>query len=129
VPRVLKQGDDSVGFEAALSRVFLNIGSAWPLSSRHFKALVGGPPQSPVTVRELQANSPYWNWSEERAHDLAVYFLQYAKPLRLKNAPDGTDYITKDQKVLDRGKIVFAENCASCHSSQQPPDSLFDAGG
>ena len=32
--------------------------------------------------------------------------------------------LPKDEAVLDRGKIVFAENCARCHSSKQPPRRL-----
>src|SRR5947207_3313569 len=124
VPRVLKQGDDSVGFEAALSRVYVNIGEAWPEWSLHFRPLIGGPdkPQSPVPVKTLQMKYPTWNWSERRSHALAVYFTNYAKPLLLSDAPGGTKYLTADQNVLTRGKTVFAENCAQCHSSKQPPE-------
>lgn len=133
IPRVLKQGDDSVGFEGALSRVYVNIGHAWPQWQQHFRPLVGGPflknpslaSQSPVTVREMQVNSPSWNWSEARSRALALYFIQYAKPLLLKDAPGGAAYLTADPKVLDRGKVVFAENCAACHSSRQPDFDPF----
>jgi hypothetical protein len=129
IPRVLKQGDDSVGFEGALSRVYINIGHAWPEWEKHFNPLVGGPSlknpglasQSPVPVKTLQMTSPTWNWSEERSPALAKYLVTYAKPLLLKDAPGGAKHITTDQTVLDRGKIVFAENCARCHSSKQPP--------
>ena len=137
VPRVLKQGDDSVGFEGALSRVYVNIGHAWPDWQQHFRPLVGGPllknpklaSQSPVTVREMQTDSASWNWSEDRSHALATYFINYAKPLLLKDAPGGGKYLTTDQNVLDRGKIVFAENCAACHSSRQPTASPFNNDG
>jgi hypothetical protein len=137
VPRVLKQGDDSVGFEGALSRVYVNIGHAWPQWQQHFRPLVGGPmlsgaclvSQTPVTLKEMQENSPSWNWSEDRSHDLALYFINYAKPLLLKNAPGGSKYLTADQATLDRGKRVFAENCAACHSSKQPDAFPFDASG
>lgn len=137
VPRVLKQGDDSVGFEGALSRVYVNIGHAWPQWQQHFRPLIGGPflknprlaSQSPVTVREMQMNSPSWNWSEDRSHALAGYFVQYAKPLLLKDAPGGSRYLTTDRAVLDRGKIVFAENCAACHSSKQPEAYPFGDNG
>jgi mono/diheme cytochrome c family protein len=137
VPRVLKQGDDSVGMEGALSRVYVNIGHAWPQWQQHFRPLVGGPfpknpglaSQSPVTVKEMQMNSASWNWSEDRSHALAVYFITYAKPLLLKDAPGGDRYLTKDQSVLNRGKQVFAENCAACHSGVQPAADPFDANG
>ncbi|MEK6374949.1 MAG: hypothetical protein AABO58_19915 [Acidobacteriota bacterium] len=129
VPRVLKQGDDSVGFEGALSRVYVNIGHAWPEWQKHFRPLIGGPlptnpdlaSQSPVTVKALQTTSPSWNWSEDRSEALKTYFITYAKPLLLKDAPGGAKHLTTDQVRLDRGKIVFAENCARCHSSKQPP--------
>lgn len=127
VPRVLKQGDDSVGFIGALSRVYVNIGHGWPEWQKHFRPLVGGATlknpklasQSPVPVVALQTNSASWNWSEDRSPSLARYFIKYAKPLLLRDAPGGSSYI--DESKLNRGKIVFAENCASCHSSKQPP--------
>jgi hypothetical protein len=137
VPRVLKQGDDSVGFEGALSRVYVNIGHAWPQWQQHFRPLVGGAflknpklaSQSPVTVREMQENSASWNWSEDRSHALALYFITYAKPLLLKDAPGGYKHLSKDESVLNRGKRVFADNCAACHSSRQPNFDPFDANG
>jgi len=137
IPRVLKQGDDSVGFEGALSRVYVNIGHAWPEWQKHFRPLIGGPlpgnpglaSQSPVTVKALQTNSASWNWSEARSHALALYFINYAKPLLLKDAPGGAQFLTTDQGVLDRGKIVFAENCAACHSSRQPSIDPFALNG
>ena len=137
IPRVLKQGDDSVGFEGALSRVYVNIGHAWPQWQQHFRPLVGGPflknpklaSQSPVTVKEMQMNSASWNWSEDRSRALAIYFITYAKPLLLKDAPGGNRHLTRDEEMLDRGKQVFAENCAACHSSVQPKDDPFDANG
>jgi hypothetical protein len=134
VPRILKQGDDSVGFEGALSRVYVNIGHAWPEWRKHFRPLIGGPllrnglaSQSPVTVKALQQNSASWNWSEDRSHALAVYFIKYAKPLLLKDAPGGAAKI--DESKLENGKRVFAENCAACHSSKQPADYPFDNEG
>ncbi|HEX8169950.1 MAG TPA: cytochrome c [Thermoanaerobaculia bacterium] len=137
VPRVLKQGDDSVGFEGALSRVYVNIGHAWPEWRRHFRPLIGGAfpgnhllrSQSPVTVRELQQRSASWNWSEDRSRALAVYFVNYAKPLLLKDAPGGARYLTRDENVLHRGRQVFAENCAACHSSKQPDFDPFETSG
>jgi hypothetical protein len=37
------------------------------------------------------------------------------------NAPGGQAYITGDPAIMTRGKELFAENCAACHSSKQPP--------
>jgi len=134
IPRILKQGDDSVGLEGALSRVYLNIGEAWPEWSKHFRPLVGGfgfdsknpfASQTPVEVATLQNNSAAWNWSEERSPALAKYLIKVAQPLLLKDAPGGADILKKTPpEQLNRGKIVFAENCARCHSSKQPPENV-----
>lgn len=124
VPRVLKQGDDSVGLDGALARVYLNIGEAWDEWSTHFRPLVGGTHQTPVEVKVLQAKSDHWNWTEMRAQYLRNYLIKYAKPLLLKDAPGGAAYMTTDQEMLNRGKVVFAENCAGCHSSRQPPAGI-----
>src|SRR5207248_8645313 len=57
--------------------------------------------------------------------DVALFFVATAKPDYLKDAPSGKTYLTTDMKKLTRGKIVFAENCARCHSSKQPPVCEF----
>jgi hypothetical protein len=123
-PRVLKEGADSVGFTAALSRVYLNIGEYWEEWTRHFNPLVGLAKQSPIRVRDAQRLSPHWNWSEQHAPALAQYFLDVARPLKLATAPGGQKYLTGDEKVLRRGKLLFAQNCAHCHSSKQPPPPI-----
>ncbi len=120
-PRVLKEGADSVGFTAALSRVYLNIGEYWEEWIRHFKPMLGIEKQTPIRVRDAQRLSPHWNWSETRSPALAAYFVRVAKPLKLAQAPGGAQYLTTDAGVLDRGKRVFAQSCAGCHSSKQPP--------
>lgn len=133
IPRILKQGDDSVGLEGALSRVYLNIGEAWPEWSKHFRPLVGGfgfdsnnpfASQTPVEVATLQSTSATWNWSEERSPALAKYLIKVAQPLLLKDAPGGAAYLKATPDQLNRGKIVFAENCARCHSSKQPAENV-----
>jgi len=136
IPRILKQGDDSVGLEGALSRVYINIGEAWPEWKQHFRPLVGGPgfdskykkslfdSQTPVLVETLQGTSPEWNWSEARSPALAKYLIKVAQPLLLKDAPGGTDYQKATPAQLDHGKLVFMQNCARCHSSKQPPADI-----
>jgi hypothetical protein len=129
-PRVLKDGADSVGALGALNRVYLNIGlfsEEWML---HFNALVGGKPISPIEISVARKNSPYWLATEAQTPAMASFFLKTATPHRLKDAPGGTAYLTKDQAVLQRGKVVFAERCARCHSSKAPaPASGVDPGG
>jgi hypothetical protein len=120
-PRVLKEGADSVGFEAALSRVHLNIGEYWEEWIRHFRPMVGITKQSPIRVSDAQRLSPHWNWSETHSPALAAYFVRVARPSKLADAPGGAAHLTRDAAVLDRGKRAFARHCAGCHSSKQPP--------
>jgi hypothetical protein len=120
-PRVLKEGSDSVGLPAALSRVYINIGEYWEEWLQHFNPLIGIKKQSPIRVADAQRLSPHWNWSEGHSPALARYFIDVAKPLKLANAPGSAKYLTADDKTLTRGKRVFAQNCARCHSSKQPP--------
>jgi len=52
---------------------------------------------------------------------MALFFLgKSTAPHHLKDAPGGDAYLTKDKAQLERGKIVFAERCARCHSSKIP---------
>jgi hypothetical protein len=123
-PRVLKEGADSVGLNAALSRVHLNIGEYWEQWTRHFKPLIGIKKQSPIRVKDAQKNSPAWNWSEQASPDLAAYLIKFAKPHKLAAAPGGSRYLTADHAQLDRGRLTFAQNCARCHSSKRPPHGV-----
>lgn len=126
-PRVLKDGADSVGGLGSLNRVYLNIGlfsEEWLL---HFNPLVGGKPTSPIEISVARKHSAYWEATEQQTPDLALFFLKTATPHRLKDAPGGSTYLTKDQRTLERGKIVFAERCARCHSSKLPTSPATDA--
>ena len=119
-PRVLKDGSDSVGLLGALNRVFVNIGlfsEEWLL---HFNALVGGKEITPIKIADAEKNSSYWNATVAQTADVALFFLKTAQPDLLKNAPGGERYLTNDKATLARGKRVFAETCARCHSSKIP---------
>ena len=120
-PRVLKDGADSVGALGALNRVFLNIGlfsEEWLL---HFNPLVGGKRTSPIEIAVARKNSSYWEATEAQTPDMALFFLKTATPHRLKDAPGGAAHLTRDAAKLARGKVVFGERCARCHSSKAPP--------
>lgn len=129
-PRVLKDGSDSVGALGALNRVYVNIGlfsEEWLL---HFNPVVGGKPISPIPIATAEKNSSYWQVTEAATPHTAWFFLKAAKPDRLKDAPGGAKYLTADATVLDRGKTVFAETCARCHSSKAPqPAAGLDPSG
>jgi hypothetical protein len=120
-PHVLKDGSDSVGALGALNRVYLNIGlfsEEWML---HFNALAGGTPITPIEISVARKNSAYWLATEAQTPAMALFFLKSASPHYLKDAPGGAAYQTKDAATLAKGKTVFAERCARCHSSKAPP--------
>ena len=130
-PRVLKDGSDSVGGLGALNRVYINIGvfsEEWLL---HFNALVGGKAITPITIADSRRNSSYFAATENQTLNMALFFLKSTDPHHLKDAPNGQSYLTTDQAVLTRGKTVFAERCARCHSSKIPDGApgLDDAHG
>ncbi len=129
-PRVLKDGSDSVGALGALNRVYLNIGlfsEEWLL---HFNPLLGGKPITPIEIAVARKNSTFWLSTETQTPDMALFFLKSTAPHKLKDAPGGDKYLAKDDTVLNRGKPIFAENCARCHSSKLPPSAPgLDPGG
>jgi len=116
---VLKDGADSVGLAGALARAFFNIGEDNEEWGKHFD-LLGGK-ETPMDVESANKSSPYWNATTERLSNIASFLLKTAKPLLLKDAPGGKAYLSEPDAVVEKGKLVFADNCASCHSSKQPP--------
>jgi hypothetical protein len=120
-PRVLKDGADSVGALGALNRVYLNIGTFSEEWLLHFNALVGGKRVTPITIADSRRNSAYFTATEAQTMDMARFFVKTTGAHHLKDAPGGEQYLTKDGAVLNRGKVVFAENCARCHSSKTVP--------
>jgi cytochrome c5 len=120
VPHVLKDGADSVGLIGALSRVYVSIGEYSQQWLLDHNALIGGTPQTPFSVLHAQKNSTYWQSTAQRLPNVAKFLLKMSGP-RLQDAPGGRTFLTSDAKQLQRGRIVFAENCAQCHSSKQPP--------
>jgi hypothetical protein len=129
-PRVLKDGADSVGVLGALNRVYLNIGlfsEEWLL---HFNPFVGGAPITPIRLPDAERNSAYWRATEDRTTAMANFLIAASKPHLLADAPDAEGYLARDLAVVDRGKTVFADRCARCHSSKYPqPAPAIDPGG
>jgi hypothetical protein len=123
VPHVLKDGADSVGIVGALSRVYVSIGEYSQEWLRDQNPLVGGLPQRPFEIAKAQAESVYWQSTAARIPSLASFLLKLDGP-HLADAPGGHALLTADAALLQRGKIVFAENCAACHSSKQPSATM-----
>jgi hypothetical protein len=121
-PRVLKDGADSVGALGALNRVYLNIGlfsEEWLL---HFNPFFGGKRMTPIRIADAKHNSVYWQATEQQTWYMAEFLLQSGQPDRIADLPktERAHYLTADKATLDRGKTVFAERCARCHSSKLP---------
>jgi hypothetical protein len=108
----------------------LNIGlfsEEWLL---HFNAIVGGKPITPIEISVARDKSSYWNATEAQTPYMAQFLLKSAIPHHLSEAPGGDKYLTRDAAVLTRGKIIFAERCARCHSSKAPEIApALDPGG
>ncbi len=120
VPHVLKDGADSAGLAGAILRVYLSIGlySQQTLELHH--VLLGFTPQQPFRISEAQRHSVYWVATEAKVPNL-VKFLARLAPPRLEDAPGGRVWLTADAAQLARGRLAFADRCAGCHSSKQPP--------
>lgn len=155
VPHILWDGSDSVGMDAALTRVYINIGEYHQEWIRHIQPIIGGKPQTPITVKAAQENSVFWQATQARAGDMKAYLVRAAYPYRLadvgssqatavdeesEKTASGDEGVAPAAAVAaeatagiaegaaagvtttgpDRGKVVFAENCARCHSSKLP---------
>ncbi|HEX3457817.1 MAG TPA: hypothetical protein VHR97_07650 [Candidatus Baltobacteraceae bacterium] len=120
-PHVLKDGADSVGVLGALNRVYVNIGTDSEEWLLHFNPVVGGKPISPLTIKDSRENSSYYAATENQTLNEALFLIRASQNLdHLSDAAGGKKYLTTDLATLTRGKIVFAENCARCHSSKLP---------
>ena len=140
---ILKDGADSVGSAClddptpkpgvndtacAALRGYINIGlcaDAWV--SLHDPVYGLRRAQAPFNVhRARQASAPCdrsWTDTVARLEDLEA-FLRTMTPLHLEDAEGRREHPPKNEALLRRGKLVFAENCAHCHSSKQPPVSF-----
>ncbi|SDD45253.1 hypothetical protein SAMN05216345_10990 [Cupriavidus sp. YR651] len=125
-PHVLKDGADSVGVLGALNRVYINIGlfsEEWLL---HFNPILGGKSITPIEIAVAQKNSTYWRATEAGTFNVAAFLLKSTPPDHLADAPGGKAFVADagtpgGGQLLQRGKTVFAETCARCHSSKSPP--------
>ena len=128
-PHVLKDGADLVGALGALNRVYINIGLFSEEWLRHFNALIGGKQVTPMEITTARSNSTYWDATEMMSPDMALFLVAASGAHKLKDAPGGAAYLTADAATMQRGKVVFAENCAACHSSKAPtPPAGADPG-
>jgi hypothetical protein len=128
VPHILKDGADSIGVRGATIRVYVNIGMFSEYWLTRHNRLIGLTQQQPFEIPYAREHSVFWRATEERLDSIAAFFTRL-KSFRLGDAPGGQAYITTDAAVMTRGKEVFAESCAACHSSKQPPHGVDPQSG
>lgn len=128
---VLKGGEDSVGDRLALLRVYINIGmcteECWvpnfPVPGTFFG---DESRQSPMSIKQCAEECEAWNHADAKMGHLAQYVMT-GGPTYLLNATDvdgkaGSEFIDLD--AVPAGRTVYARECARCHSTKVPPESI-----
>ncbi len=124
---ILIDGADSSGPTGAALRVFINVGSCADQFFSRIDAVWGRKTQGVLSRRELTEKCKEYQQLTGLVGPL-VDFLGILKPFKLADAPGGPSHLTADEATLSRGRLAFAERCATCHSSKQPDDPDFKAG-
>jgi len=143
VHHILKGGEDSIGASEALQRVFINIGSCseqcWV---NHLTDLRQLDPQqrnfgqTPFDIGQCRRDCANFRAVEDRLPNVLDFVLsaeggtadlQRARETVTKTKNPGARYDRNDltddlekefgKGAVSRGRLVFSENCARCHSS------------
>jgi hypothetical protein len=133
VPAILKGGEDSIGYNEAIQRVYFNIGScAEQCWINHLTDLRAADPeqrnygQTPFDVGQCRRDCAAFRAIEDRLDDIRHFFLTarptdlwrargLASPRDLEVALDAEFF----PGAVEQGRQVFVANCARCHSSQE----------
>ncbi len=139
-PHVLKGGEDSIGFDEAIQRVYFNIGScAEQCWINHVPDLRAADPaqrnygQTPFDIGQCRRDCASFRAIEDRLAELRAFFLSarptdlweargLASPRELERALDAEVF----PGAVEEGRGIFAATCASCHSSQEGPHDNVD---
>jgi hypothetical protein len=128
---VLKGAEDSVGEHLALIRVYVNIGmcteECWTPNFPYPGRMIGrGTEQSPMRIMQCAAECDPWNYADAKMDDLAAFLITggptYLMASKDKDGKAGSEFI--DTKVVPRGREVFAQECATCHSTKMAPANI-----
>ena len=129
VPRILKDGADSASALGSLNRVYVNIGLYSEEWTKNFVPLLGDfniPffKITPFEIKKAEKNSAYWNANVEQTPNLALFLMAAGSPDKLKEAPQGNTLLSDyNSETVELGKEIFANKCASCHSSKLPDEA------
>jgi len=140
VPHILKGGEDSIGVNEAIQRVYFNIGScAEQCWLNHIPDLRTVDPsqrnygQTPFDIGQCRRDCASFRAIEDRLDDTANFF-KTARPADLWKAR-GLDSPAALEAQLNaefgdgavaQGRQLFAGKCAGCHSSQSGPYETVD---
>ncbi len=115
IPRVLMDGADSIGFFAALARVYLNIGLFHDEWNRDTNTVIGFTPQKPFTIDVCRRNSLYWRVNENfRIGYLAAFFLWDKKsPTELRTKVEEPRFQCSTQAMLLKDALIPAADGSS----------------
>lgn len=142
VHHILKGGEDSIGINEAIQRVYFNIGSCseecW---LNHLTDLRQLDPQqrnfgqTPFDIGQCRRDCPGFRAIEDRL-GLIAEFLLANEPANLYEArglDDAGDLIEQLEAQpgvgkggVARGRAIFAKSCAGCHSTQAQPTEGTD---
>lgn len=140
VPNILKGGEDSVGVNEAIQRVYFNIGScAEQCWVNHVPDLRAVDPaqrnygQTPFDIGQCRRDCASFRAIEDRLDDVAAFFMT-ARPTDLWQArklssPKALEAALDKEfgaGAVAQGQKLFAANCAGCHSSQNGPYDSID---
>lgn len=152
VHHILKGGEDSIGALGAIQRVYFNIGScAEACWLNHLTDLRQLDPngrnfgQTPFNIGQCRRDCPNFRAIEDRLPDVLDFFmspeahatdLQAAREQARKDKKPKARYEYDDlaadldkqfgKGAVKRGRVVFADNCARCHSSNKAPFEAVD---
>ncbi|MBC7372062.1 MAG: cytochrome c [Bdellovibrionaceae bacterium] len=141
VMHILKGGEDSVGPDLAVQRVYANIGmcaeQCWTnhlTNTRELDPSIRGYGQTPFDIGQCRNQCASWRANEDRVGDILSYLLSRrptdlkdvvfkAKPENLRETELESYLNTRyggapGSNLVQNGKNIFAKNCAQCHSSQ-----------
>ncbi|MGH8727602.1 MAG: hypothetical protein ACREV9_05490 [Burkholderiales bacterium] len=141
VHHVLKDGGDSIGIHEAVQRVYNNIGSCseqcW---LNHLTDLRVVDPQqrsfgqTPFNIGQCRRDCPNFRAIEDRLSDIVNFLLSKETDatdlVEARKKTKGADYtlaqfrddLEKEfgEGAIAKGRAIFADKCASCHSSEKP---------
>jgi hypothetical protein len=152
VHHILKDGSDSIGILGAIQRVYFNIGSCseqcWVnhlTDLRQLDPQQRGYGQTPFDIGQCRRDCPNFRAMEDRLENVRDFLLSSeahaadlhvarANTLKLEDPnsryqlADLIDDLEKEfgRGSVARGKEVFGESCARCHSSQKSPSQTID---